>query len=117
MKRASVLLRLIALLLCPSPVLAQAYPGKPVRIVVPYSAGGGTDIVARAVGQRLADAWGQPGIVDNRAGASGMIGAQAVARDPPDGTMLLMATPPEGAVNHYLVSKVGYKPERDFASS
>ncbi len=115
MKRASVLLRLIALLLCPSPVLAQAYPGKPVRIVVPYSAGGGTDIVARAVGQRLADAWGQPVIVDNRAGASGMIGAEAVARAPADGTMLLMATPPEVAVNHHLFSKVGYNPERDFA--
>ncbi len=115
MKRASVLLRLIALLLCPSPVLAQAYPGKPVRIVVPYSGGGGTDIVARAVGQRLADAWGQPVIVDNRAGASGMIGAEAVARAPADGTMLLMATPPEVAVNHHLFSKVGYNPERDFA--
>ena len=115
MKRTSVLLRLIALLLCPSPVLAQAYPGKPVRIVVPYSAGGGTDIVARAVGQRLADAWGQPVIVDNRAGASGMIGAEAVARAPADGTMLLMATPPEVAVNQHLFSKVSYNPERDFA--
>ena len=115
MKRTSVLLRLIALLLCPSPVLAQAYPGKPVRIVVPYSAGGGTDIVARAVGQKLADAWGQPVIVDNRAGASGMIGAEAVARAPADGTMLLMATPPEVAVNQHLFSKVSYNPERDFA--
>ncbi len=115
MKRTSVLLRLIALLLCPSPVLAQAYPGKPVRIVVPYSAGGGTDIVARAVGQRLADAWGQPVIVDNRAGASGMIGAEAMARAPADGTMLLMATPPEVAVNQHLFSKVSYNPERDFA--
>jgi len=115
MKRTSVLLRLIALLLCPSPVLAQAYPGKPVRIVVPYSAGGGTDIVARAVGQKLADAWGQPVIVDNRAGASGMIGAEAMARAPADGTMLLMATPPEVAVNQHLFSKVSYNPERDFA--
>src|SRR5260221_6804865 len=101
MKRASVLLRLIALLLCPFPVLAQAYPGKPVRIVVPYSAGGGTDIVARAVGQRLADAWGQPVIADNRAGASGMISAEAVGTVPADGSMLLMATPPEVAGNHH----------------
>src|SRR5260221_9617536 len=106
MKRASVLLRLIALLLCPFPVLAQAYPGKPVRIVVPYSAGGGTDIVARAVGQRLADAWGQPVIVDNRAGASGMIGAEAGARTPAHRTMLLMATPPEVPWNHPLFSRV-----------
>src|SRR5258708_3766441 len=115
MKRASVLLRLIALLLCPSPVLAQAYPGRRVRLVVPSWAGGAPDIVARAAGQRLAAAGGQPVIVDNRAGASGMIGAEGVARAPADGTMLLMATPPGVAGNHHLFSKVGYNPERDFA--
>src|SRR5207245_2589748 len=115
MKLTEILLRLIAFLACSSQIFAQAYPTKPVRIIVPYSAGGGTDIVARAVGQKLADAWGQPVIVDNRAGASGMIGAEAVAKAPADGTTFLMATPPEVAVNHHLFSKVSYKPERDFA--
>src|SRR5256885_6221423 len=107
------------LVLCAAPfaasAFAQAYPGKPVRIIVPYSAGGGTDIVARAVGQKLSEAWGQSVIVDNRAGASGMIGAEAVAKAPADGHTLLMATPPEVAVNHHLYSKVSYSPERDFA--
>src|SRR5437899_991338 len=115
MKLTEILLRLIAFLACSSQIFAQAYPTKPVRIIVPYSAGGGTDIVARAVGQKLADAWGQPVIVDNRAGASGMIGAEAVAKAPADGTTFLMATPPEVAVNHHLFSKVSYNPERDFA--
>jgi tripartite-type tricarboxylate transporter receptor subunit TctC len=94
---------------------AQSYPGKPVRIIVPYSAGGGTDIVARAVGQKLSEIWGQSVIVDNRAGASGMIGAEAAARASADGYTLLMATPAEVATNHHLYSKVSYNPERDFA--
>ena len=107
------------LIVCAAPfaaaAFAQAYPGKPVRIIVPYSAGGGTDIVARAVGQKLSEAWGQSVIVDNRAGASGMIGAEAVAKAPADGYTLLMATPPEVAVNQHLYGKIGYRPERDFA--
>src|SRR5262245_13340739 len=111
MKRASCWIFLLA---CSSQVFAQ-YPGKPVRIVVPYSAGGGTDIVARALGQKLADRWGHPVVVDNRAGASGMIGAEAVAKAAPDGYTLLMATPPEIAVNHFLYPKIAYNPERDFA--
>jgi len=106
---------LIAAFAWSSQLLAQAYPGKPIRIIVPYSAGGGTDIVARAVGQKLSEAWGQSVIVDNRAGASGMIGAEAVAKAPADGYTLLMATPPEVAVNHHLYGKVSYNPERDFA--
>src|SRR5262245_29115973 len=92
----------VFLLACSSQLMAQPYPGKSVRIVVPYSAGGGTDIVARAVGQKLAERWGQSVIVDNRVGASGMIGAEAVAKAPADGYTLLMATPPEIAVNHFL---------------
>jgi tripartite-type tricarboxylate transporter receptor subunit TctC len=115
MKRTSALPCLIALFLCASPVLAQSYPGKPVRIIVPYSAGGGTDIVARAVGQKLNELWGQSVLVENRAGASGMIGAEAVAKAPADGYTLLMATPAEVATNHHLYSKVSYNPERDFA--
>jgi len=105
----------IFLLACSSQALAQPYPGKPVRIVVPYSAGGGTDIVARAVGQKLSERWGQSVLIDNRVGASGMIGADAVAKASADGYTLLMATPPEIAVNHFLFAKVAYNPERDFA--
>jgi len=88
-----VLLALCSVLLVAPAALAQSYPGKPIRIIVPYSAGGGTDIVARAVGQKLSDRWGQSVIVDNRAGASGMIGAEAVAKAPADGYTLLMAPP------------------------
>jgi tripartite-type tricarboxylate transporter receptor subunit TctC len=106
---------LYAVLFSAPAAFAQSYPGKPVRIIVPYSAGGGTDIVARAVGQKLSEIWGQSVIVDNRAGASGMIGAEAAARASADGYTLLMATPAEVATNHHLYSKVSYNPERDFA--
>jgi len=106
---------LCAVLFSAPAAFAQSYPGKPVRIIVPYSAGGGTDIVARAVGQKLSEIWGQSVIVDNRAGASGMIGAEAAARASADGYTLLMATPAEVATNHHLYSKVSYNPERDFA--
>jgi tripartite-type tricarboxylate transporter receptor subunit TctC len=110
-----VVLGLIVLWLGASQGFAQSYPSKPIRIIVPYSAGGGTDIVARAVGQKMSENWGQSVIVDNRVGASGMIGAEAVARASADGYTLLMATPPEVAVNHHLYAKVPYDPERDFA--
>jgi len=106
---------LCAVLFSAPAAFAQSYPGKPVRIIVPYSAGGGTDIVARAVGQKLGEIWGQSVIVDNRAGASGMIGAEAAAKAAADGYTLLMATPAEVATNHHLYSKVSYNPERDFA--
>jgi tripartite-type tricarboxylate transporter receptor subunit TctC len=95
--------------------LAQQYPARPVRIVVPFSAGGGTDLVARAVGQKLTDKWGQSVVVDNRVGAGGMIGADAVAKAQGDGYTLLMASPQEIAVNHLVYPKVPYNPERDFA--
>lgn len=71
---------------------AQSYPSKNVTIVVPYSAGGSTDIIARAMGKRLADAWGKSVIIDNRAGASGMIGAELVTKATPDGHTLLSTT-------------------------
>jgi len=95
---------------------AQSYPSRPVRIVVPYSAGGGTDIVARAVGQKLSDKWGQPVVVDNRVGANGMIGAEAVAKAQADGGhTLLMSTPAEVSTNPHLYANIPYNAERDFA--
>jgi len=91
------------------------YPAKPLRLVVPYSAGGSTDTVARLVGQRLAERLGQQVVVDNRSGAGTLIGTEIVARAAPDGYTLLMATPPL-AVNPTLYKKVPYVLERDFAA-
>jgi tripartite-type tricarboxylate transporter receptor subunit TctC len=105
----------IVLVASASPALAQTFPSRPVRIVVPYSAGGGTDIVARAVGQKLAEKWGQSVIVDNRVGANGIIGADAVAKAPADGYTLLMSTPAEVSTNPHLYVNIPYNAERDFA--
>lgn len=85
---------LSALALLAAPLAhAQAYPSKPVTIVVPYAPGGGADILARAVGQKLASMWGQPVVVDNKAGAGASIGTAFVAKAPADGYTLLMASP------------------------
>src|SRR5690242_1388785 len=94
---------------------AQSYPTRPVRIVVAFSPGGSTDLLARAVGQKLGERWGQPVVVENRVGASGMIGADAVAKSAPDGYTLLMCSPQEVAVNHHVFPKVPYDPRRDLA--
>jgi len=93
----------------------QAYPSKAIKIVVPFSPGGSTDITARAVAQKLAEAWHQPVIVDNRVGAGGMIGADAVAKSPPDGYTLLMCSPQEVAVLQHVTPKMPYDPQRDLA--
>src|SRR3989454_10632799 len=94
---------------------AAQYPGKPVRIVVPFSAGGTTDILARAVGQKLTEAWSQPIVIDNRPGASGMIGAEMVAKAPPDGYTVLMASVAEVAINQSLYARMTYDPLKDLA--
>lgn len=96
-----------------APYAHAAYPDRPVRLVVPYSAGGSTDTVARLVGARLTERMGQPFVVDNRTGAGTIIGTEIVARAAPDGHTLLMATPPL-AVNPSLYDKVPYVLERDF---
>jgi tripartite-type tricarboxylate transporter receptor subunit TctC len=92
-----------------------AYPERPVRLVVPYSAGGSTDTVARLVGARLTERTGQQFVIDNRTGAGTIIGTEIVARAAPDGYTLLMATPPL-AVNPSLYEKVPYVLERDFVA-
>ena len=99
----------------PGAASAQTYPTRPVRLVVPYSAGGSTDTVARIVGQRLSERLGQQVVVDNRTGAGTLIGTEIVARAAPDGYTLLMATPPL-AVNPTLHKKVPYVLDRDFAA-
>ena len=95
-------------------VLAQAFPDRPVRIIVGYPPGGGTDLVARLVQQPLSQRWGQPVVIDNRPGASAIIAAEAVARAKPDGYTLLMACATEVAVNPVTVKKLPYDPARDF---
>ena len=94
---------------------AEVYPNRPVRIVVPYSPGGTTDILARALAQKLAEALGQQVVIDNRPGAAGMIGADLVAKAAPDGYTVLMASVAEVAINQSLYGKMTYDPVRDLA--
>lgn len=91
----------------------QAYPVKPVRIVVPFPPGGTSDILARAIGQKLNEEWKQQIIVDNRPGAGANIGAEIVAKSPPDGYTLLLASTIH-TINPSLYSKLAYDPVRDF---
>lgn len=92
----------------------SAYPNKPVRFTVTFSPGGGTDTFARAVAQKLSEAWGQPVIVDNRGGGNGNIGADIVARSPTDGYTVLLTTNATISINPQLY-KLPYDPIRDFA--
>ncbi len=95
--------------------VAQTYPVKPVRIVVPFPAGGGVDLTARTVGQKLSDYLGQQMVIDNRAGAAGTIGAENVAKSPPDGYSLLVAGPGSVAVAPLLFPNLGSNPLKDLA--
>jgi tripartite-type tricarboxylate transporter receptor subunit TctC len=99
------------------PVLAaeQTYPSKPIRLVVPFPAGGSLDVVARAIGQKLTEAWGQPVVIDNRPGAGGNIGADLVAKSAPDGYTILEGALSTHAVNVSLYAKMPYDPIKDFA--
>ncbi|HEV7800311.1 MAG TPA: tripartite tricarboxylate transporter substrate binding protein [Burkholderiales bacterium] len=94
---------------------AQTYPTKPIRFVVPFAAGGGSDLVARTVAQKITEALGQPVIVDNRAGAAGTIGADIAAKSPPDGHTLLLGSNGPLAINPSLYAKLPYDAARDFA--
>ena len=98
-----------------APATAQPWPSKPVRLVVPYVAGGPVDIMGRVVAQKLTDAFGQQVIVDNRAGANGNIGGEIVARAAPDGYTLFMGANGPIAVNPSLFRKMPFDPQRDFA--
>lgn len=94
---------------------AQSWPVKPVRMVVGYPAGGSVDIVARLVGQKLGETFGQQFVVENRSGAAGNIGTEFVARAAPDGYTLLMASSPALASNIHLYAKLPFDPVKDFA--
>ncbi len=111
------MLRFLALLLLVASVQlhAQGYPSKPIKVIVPFPAGGVADVYARLIGARVSESWGQPVVVENRTGAGGNIGADAVAKSPPDGYTILMSAIGPQAVNVSLFSKMPYDPVRDFA--
>lgn len=94
---------------------AASYPDKAVRIVVPYSAGGITDILARALAQKLSEAWGQPFIVENKPAGGGLVGVEYVAKSPPDGYTLLVSADATFVFDPYTHSKLPYDPINDFA--
>jgi tripartite-type tricarboxylate transporter receptor subunit TctC len=99
-------------LACSTSVQAEEFPSKPIKLIVPYAAGGGTDIVARIVAQKLQDRWGPAVIVENRAGAGGNVGAEAVFTAAPDGYTLLFTAQGPLVVNQYLFDKIPYEPEK-----
>jgi tripartite-type tricarboxylate transporter receptor subunit TctC len=103
-----------ALALTCAPAEAQDYPNKPVRIIVPFAAGGPTDIVGRIIGAKLSELLGQQFYVENKGGAGGNLGADAVAKSAPDGYTLLVATVSTHAINPGLYTKMPYDPIRDF---
>jgi len=103
------------LALAAATVSAQTYPDKVIRIVVPYPPGGGADITARPIAQKLNELWGVSVVIDHRGGASGMIGADIVAKAPPDGYTLMVSASAEVALNVALFPKMPYDPVRDFA--
>jgi len=106
-------LAVLSFLLCCAQAWAQAYPNKPIRIIVPSPAGGPTDVLTRLIGEKLAEAWGQPVIPDNRPGANSIIGAQAAVKAAPDGYTLLMALDSTLALNPSLFAKLPYDPQKD----
>jgi tripartite-type tricarboxylate transporter receptor subunit TctC len=99
--------------LCCAPGYSQPFPSKTVRVIVPYPAGGTTDIVARVVAQKLSSVWGRQVVIDNRAGAGGNIGKEIAARSPADGYTILMSGV-SFAINPGLYKKIPYDPENDF---
>jgi tripartite-type tricarboxylate transporter receptor subunit TctC len=117
MKKIFIMARRIGLcaLLLGANCLAQTYPAKPVRMVVPYAAGGPVDLVARPVAQRLSEAFGQSVVVDNRGGANGNIGAELVAKSPPDGYTLLLGSKSQLTINPLLYGRAGFDPARDLS--
>jgi tripartite-type tricarboxylate transporter receptor subunit TctC len=112
----AALLALLLALIAPAAVLAQgAYPSKAIKLIVPFPAGGTTDILARSIANELTRSFGHPVVVENRAGAGGNIGADAVAKSAPDGYTLLMGTVGTHGINSGLYAKMPYDAVKDFA--
>lgn len=118
MNAASVAVRLVLLFLLMfnlgGTAVAQDYPSGPVRIIVPFAAGGGIDIVGRKIGEVLSRQWGKPVIIENIVGAATIVGMQAAARAKPDGHTLLLAPDPSLALYPMLYEKLPYDPQKDF---
>jgi tripartite-type tricarboxylate transporter receptor subunit TctC len=114
MKAARVFAAFFAGTLCAGAAWSQAYPAKPVRVIVPFPPAGANDIVARVVFAKLAEQMGQQFLIDNRAGAGGTIGSAVVAQSKPDGYTLLIQTAASHVSNAHLYSKLPYDPLRDF---
>ena len=117
MKRRTLTLTSITLLaaaLTPLSALAQAYPSKPIRLIVPFPAGGATDILARALSQKLGEKIGQTVVVENRPGAGGTIGADAASKSIADGYTLLLATSSTHSIGPAINPKIPYNAETDF---
>jgi tripartite-type tricarboxylate transporter receptor subunit TctC len=114
-KRALRFLCLLALSVAPTFALAQAWPARPVKVVVPYPPGGAVDVVTRLVAERMSASLGQPVVVENKAGAAGLVGSDQVARSAPDGYTLVMGTVSSHAIAPAVYRKMPYDPEADFA--
>jgi tripartite-type tricarboxylate transporter receptor subunit TctC len=113
--RTAVAFALAASSLIPAISLAQAYPAKPIRLIVPFPPGGGVDFIGRIVGQKLAERLGQQVIIDNRAGANGIVGLEALKSAPPDGYTIAAASAGPIAVNPSIYAKLPHDTVRDFA--
>ena len=111
--RVLQLLALCAASLTAASAAAQSYPGKSVRVIVPFAAGGATDIVARVVAQKLGETWGQQVVVDNRAGAGGNIGGERAAKSTPDGYTLFMTSGSIITANQHIYKKMPFDPAKD----
>ncbi len=111
--RLGVLLTLLAV--CAADAASpQSYPTRPIRLIAPFAAGGGLDLVARLVGQKMSESMGQPVVIDNRTGAGGTIGAELVARALPDGYTLILGNNSTHGASQAITSKLPYDTTRDF---
>ncbi len=113
--RLALLLAAVLLLPAPTVALAQAYPSKPVRMMIPWAPGGTTDILGRVLAQKMGEKWGQPVVVENRGGAAGNIGTEAAVRSPADGYTILVGTMSSHAMNPALYAKMTFDPVADVA--
>ena len=105
----------MALALACAAASAQQFPTRPIRVIVPFAPGGPSDLLARTVGQKLTESWGQSVIIENRTGANGIVGCELVAKSPPDGYTLVMGTPGTHGINASLFPKLPYDTIKDFA--
>ncbi|HZA14183.1 MAG TPA: tripartite tricarboxylate transporter substrate-binding protein, partial [Myxococcaceae bacterium] len=115
LKSLSAAVAAMLLLASAGALAAEPYPSKPIKVIVPFPAGGTTDLVARVIGQELTKAWGQQVVVENRPGAGGNIGSEAAAKSAPDGYTLLMGTVGTHGINPSLYKKLPYDAVKDFA--